>query len=297
MHPNSYQIMTTFKQNFLAGQTGRPLKILDVGSQDVNGAYRPLFTEPGWVYHGLDLTAGPNVDIVPKNAYNWSEIRSGSYDVVISGQTFEHTEYFWLTMLEMARVLKSDGWCCIIAPSTGPEHRYPVDCYRFYVDGMVALTKFAGLQVRHAETQWRCTVPDDGNIMWHDSVLVAQKPKEKLWQCLRRSVQRQVLRWSAAETEADTALPVIAHAPAQFGDWMGNPDFLREKQALIKKQQAEINSLLQVCAERETLIHQLSTICAEREAVILELTANRSRRRLYRLLPSRLRQFLKRTGK
>ena len=87
-----------------------------------------------WEYSGLDVEKGPNVDIVVENPYDW-EIPDSSYDVVISGQAFEHIEFFWLTFLEMARVLKPQGLIILIAPSRGPQHRYPVDCWRFYPDG------------------------------------------------------------------------------------------------------------------------------------------------------------------
>ncbi len=42
------------------------------------------------------------------------------------------------------RVLRPDGLIFLIAPSAGPIHRYPVDCYRFYPDAFSALAKHAG---------------------------------------------------------------------------------------------------------------------------------------------------------
>ena len=76
----------------------------------------------------MDMTPGKNVDIVLPSPYRWRGIESNSVDVLISGQAFEHIEFFWITMLEIARVLKPGGLCCIIAPSGGAEHKYPVDC-------------------------------------------------------------------------------------------------------------------------------------------------------------------------
>jgi SAM-dependent methyltransferase len=123
--------MTVFRDRYLSERVKEPLRILDVGSQDVNGSYRPIFSEPLWSYTGLDMTAGPNVDIVLRTPYVWNEVAGESADVVISGQAFEHIQYFWITMLEIARVLRPGGLCCILAPSSGPEHRYPLDCWRF----------------------------------------------------------------------------------------------------------------------------------------------------------------------
>jgi len=125
----------------------RHLDILDIGSMDVNGSYRSLFSRRSWRYVGADIQSGANVDIVLGDHYRWRQIRSDSYDVVVSGQAFEHIPFFWLTMQEIARVLKPGGLCCIVAPSEGPEHRYPQDCWRFLPDGMRALADFAGLDV------------------------------------------------------------------------------------------------------------------------------------------------------
>ena len=128
--------------------------MLDLGSQDINGSYRPLFSEPAWRYLGVDMSAGANVDIVLADPYDWREIAPASADVIISGQTFEHTEFFWLTMLQIARALRPNAICCIIAPSSGPEHRFPVDCWRVYPDGLRAVARYAGLETAEAWTQW-----------------------------------------------------------------------------------------------------------------------------------------------
>jgi SAM-dependent methyltransferase len=114
-----------------------------------------------------------------KDIYNWKNIKSQQYDIVISGQVFEHVEYMWVTILEIARVLKDDGICCIIAPSSGNEHKYPVDCWRFYPDGFRALTKYAGLNKLEVYTQWNKELYPEFNPVWKDSVLICKKPKMK----------------------------------------------------------------------------------------------------------------------
>lgn len=167
--------MQAFCDRYLTPWQGRPLRIFDIGSQDVNGSYRPLFTQGAWEYVGVDMAPGRNVDVVLKDPYAWRELGSRSADVVISGQAFEHIEYFWLTSLEVARVLRPGGLFCLIVPSAGPEHRYPVDCWRFYPDGLRAIARYAGLEVLEAQTDWEGT-GGEGSDMWHDAVLVAQKP-------------------------------------------------------------------------------------------------------------------------
>ena len=180
MHQSSFDKMTTFRRNHLEGRRHEPLVILDLGSQDINGSYRPLFALPPWRYVGIDLAAGNNVDVVLSDPYDWREVAPESADVIVAGQTFEHTEFFWETMRQIARTLKTNGLCCIIVPSSGPEHRFPVDCWRIYPDGLRALARYAGLEVIEATTQWD-DLPeyDNESNKWHDSVLIARKPEQR----------------------------------------------------------------------------------------------------------------------
>lgn len=197
MHQSSFEKMANFKNGHLDRYRGRPLKIFDLGSQDVNGSYRPIFDDPAWQYIGADLGPGKNVDIVLKDPYRWKHIRSNSMDVVISGQAFEHIEFFWLSMLEIARILRPGGIVCIIAPSTGPEHRHPVDCWRFYADGMNALAKFAKLNVIEAHTEWNPKEYPDGCQIWKDSVMIASKPKINLYHRVLNFAYAALLRRTA----------------------------------------------------------------------------------------------------
>jgi SAM-dependent methyltransferase len=176
MHQSSYEKMLRFRQHYLAHKADAPLVIHDLGSMDVNGCYRPIFSEPRWRYVGIDMAAGANVDLVLQNAYIFREIASNTVDVVVSGQAFEHIRFFWITMLEIVRVLRPGGLCCILAPSSGYEHRYPYDCWRFYPDGMHALAAFAAMEVLEVSTQWEDQGYTDGSDAWHDTLLVCRKP-------------------------------------------------------------------------------------------------------------------------
>lgn len=177
MHPSSYLRMRWFVESYADKLTNKKVRVLDVGSYDFNGSYRDLFRGDKYEYTGLDMEKGPNVDIVLKNPYDWSAIEADSFDIVISGQAFEHVEFFWKTMEEMTRVLKKNGLLCLIAPNGFAEHRYPVDCYRFFADGMVALARYVGLEPFHAHTN---CAPSGGGDHWYsencaDSMLIARK--------------------------------------------------------------------------------------------------------------------------
>ena len=171
MHNNSHSKMEWFKNTYLS--TNNNLKILDVGSLDIKGDfnYSDIFDEKNWVYTGLDIKEGNNVDIVVADIYNWFEIEDNTYDVVISGQFFEHLEFFWLTMSQIERVLKPGGYVCIIAPSNGPKHGEDLpNCYKFYDGGFRALAKYVDMDVLHVSVDER----KEANP-WNDACLVAHK--------------------------------------------------------------------------------------------------------------------------
>ena len=123
---------------------GDALTVLDVGSHDVNGTYRPLVEARGWAYTGLDMIPGPNVDIVPSDPFAYP-IDDDSFDVVISGSTMEHVTAIWRWVPELARVLKPGGLLVIITHWQFVEHKYPVDCWRILPDGMAFLFDACGL--------------------------------------------------------------------------------------------------------------------------------------------------------
>jgi SAM-dependent methyltransferase len=195
MHESSMDKMRLFRKKHLQGKEETPLNIVDLGSLDVVGnfTYKEIFDSPNWTYTGVDMAEGNNVDIVLKNPYAWREIKSNSVDVFISGQAFEHVEYVWILMLEVFRVLKPGGICCIIAPAGGFEHRYPVDCWRFYPDGMKALAKFSGMTTVEAYTQWEPEdYSTDNSDVWQDSVLVCSKQKAPAWSSIKRHLINRI---------------------------------------------------------------------------------------------------------
>lgn len=97
-------------------------------------------------------------------------------------------------MLEIARILKPHGICCIIAPSGGPEHRYPVDCWRFYPDGCAALARFAKLELIEVSTQWEAEERyDEGSNPWKDTMMVARKYKLSPFFALRQRIWRRLM--------------------------------------------------------------------------------------------------------
>lgn len=147
----------TLMRQLLSGQP-RNQSVLDVGSYDVNGTLRPLCMELGLAYTGLDLSPGPNVDVVSPDPYRFP-FDDGSFDIVLSASTMEHVEYIWLWVPELARVLRPGGLLAITTHTSWPLHRYPLDCWRIMPDGMTALFDLAGCL-----EQYTILTPNDTDI-------------------------------------------------------------------------------------------------------------------------------------
>jgi SAM-dependent methyltransferase len=92
-------------------------RVLDCGSLDINGNNRYLFA--GGSYVGVDIFAGPNVDIVLRI----HEVKGGPFDVVISTECLEHDEFSELSIGRMIDLLTDGGILIITCATTGrPEH-------------------------------------------------------------------------------------------------------------------------------------------------------------------------------
>jgi hypothetical protein len=92
--------------------------VLDIGSLDINGNNRFLFSE--YTYIGVDVGPGKNVDVISKgHEYKPNEV----YDVVISSECFEHDMYYSETIKNCIDLTKTNGLFTFTCASTGrPEH-------------------------------------------------------------------------------------------------------------------------------------------------------------------------------
>ena len=52
------------------------------------------------------------MDLVIRDPYNRREVKCNSTDLLISGQTFEYTEFFEERAQDIERILKTNGLCC-----------------------------------------------------------------------------------------------------------------------------------------------------------------------------------------
>jgi len=177
MHDSALDKARSFRNAYLAKVEQTPLVILDVGSaiaEPNQKSNRDVMSNPNWQLLGIDIEPGLNVDIVVTDPYDWTEVTTASVDVVTCSEVFEHAEFFWITMLEIARVLKTNGLVFITSPSSGPLHRFPVDCWRFYDDAFQALAKYSQLTLLESQVQWAPAYQK--GIQWRDCSAVLQRP-------------------------------------------------------------------------------------------------------------------------
>lgn len=162
MHDSSMKLMSKFAEKYdIEGTT-----VVDIGSFDVNGTYRELFTKAKYI--GVDITSGKNVDII-MDSEEWKSLKD--VDVVISGQTLEHTADIPKLMDSIYGILKPEGVICMIAPSQGAAHYHPIFVGNFSVDRMREAVSFSGFEIIS------CKINPVAPAF--DCCCIAKKPKEK----------------------------------------------------------------------------------------------------------------------
>lgn len=120
-HPQQTDFVRRVRELFPTYFTGT--RVLEVGSLNINGTVRDLFTACSYI--GIDVAPGPCVDMVaPRGAAealaSWAE---GSRDVAISTECFEHDPQWRETLAQMVRVLRPGGLLIITcAGRNRPEH-------------------------------------------------------------------------------------------------------------------------------------------------------------------------------
>lgn len=102
-HTEQIYFTQAIKKHFPEFFTGK--KVLEVGSLDINGSVRELFSQGEYV--GIDLELGNGVDhAVPGQL---ADFKTGSFDVVVTCNCFEHNPYWLETFSNMCRMAKPGG--------------------------------------------------------------------------------------------------------------------------------------------------------------------------------------------
>jgi len=95
------------------------VRVLEIGSLDINGTIRSRF--PNCQYTGIDVDAGPGVDIACQGQdYDGPD---ASFDTVISCEVMEHNPHWKETFQNMVRLCRSDGLMVMTCATWGrKEH-------------------------------------------------------------------------------------------------------------------------------------------------------------------------------
>lgn len=88
------------------------------------------------IYHGSDIQAGTDVDIVADVHRLSSFVGEMSYDVIISCSSFEHFKYPHIAALEISKTLKPGGAVFVQTHFCFPLHAYPYDYFRFSTEAL-----------------------------------------------------------------------------------------------------------------------------------------------------------------
>lgn len=114
MHPEATHFLAYVKSVFPTFFTN--VKVLDVGSGDINGNNRQLFTDI-ISYDGNDVAPGRNVTIVsPTSKLPFDD---ETFDIIISSECFEHDPEWNLSLQKIYKMLKPGGLFCFTCASTG----------------------------------------------------------------------------------------------------------------------------------------------------------------------------------
>ena len=176
MHDSALESFIEFKKIYLDSKQSKKIAITEIGSQAINSSVKNSLNEK-YDYTGIDITAGENVDIVLKDPYKLP-FSDESIDAVISISTFEHTEFFWLTYLEILRILKPDGLFFLNVPSNSKFHRHSSDNWRFYPDSSIALEKWGIKNNYNPKVLEHYTNLENGRDIWNDYVSITIKDKK-----------------------------------------------------------------------------------------------------------------------
>lgn len=155
---------------------GADQQILEIKSIDDSGSLRQ-FQPKGSHFVGIDLEFGDVKDISVQTG-GPLPFADKSFDLVLASSVFEHDPAFWMTFMDLVRILRDGGKLYINAPSNGLVHRYPEDHWRFYPDSGRALERWAARQnvdVRLIESFIAPRKKDD----WNDFVAVFRKGKNE----------------------------------------------------------------------------------------------------------------------
>lgn len=112
-HLHQLEFVRTVARALRPQYTG--VKILEIGSYDVNGGIRAFFADSD--YLGADLSEGPGVDVVCSG--DKLDFQDGLFDLCLSCECFEHNPQWLQTFVNMIRMTAPGGVVLMTCATTG----------------------------------------------------------------------------------------------------------------------------------------------------------------------------------
>jgi SAM-dependent methyltransferase len=115
-------------------------RVLDVGAYIVNGSLRLVIVPLNPAeYIGIDMRAGPGVDIVCRAEQLVEIFGPDSFDIVVSSSTLEHVRNWREVISNIKAICKPGGLIIVNMPSVWPFHAYPNDFWRYQIEDVEAI--------------------------------------------------------------------------------------------------------------------------------------------------------------
>lgn len=124
----------------LASLAQKPKRVLEIGAraavnQEELSNLRALI--PNASYVGVDMQAGPGVDLVADATA--LPFDNASFDLVLCLETLEHAREPWRMCAEITRVVKKKGAVILSSQQNFPIHLHPSDYFRYTPYGLASL--------------------------------------------------------------------------------------------------------------------------------------------------------------
>jgi hypothetical protein len=133
--------------------------LLEIGSRARSGITRRDMTPDGWNYTGLDIMAGPNVDVVGDAHKLSSVFPTEKFDAVLAMSVLEHLIMPWKFCIELNKIMNKGGIGFFTTHQCWPMHDEPWDYWRFSNHAWNGiLNKMTGFRIIEAKMGEPCFI-------------------------------------------------------------------------------------------------------------------------------------------
>jgi SAM-dependent methyltransferase len=157
VHGNTRRLFEKYGKHYFQPNS----RVLEIGAGRPPSAIQQIVgdTSIRWETVGIDNTY-PVTYVGSEYSY---PIESDAADIVVATNVMEHVRKPWVWIKELARVCKPGGYVITVNPVSWPFHEHPIDCWRAYPDGMIALYEEGRLTVITS----RCESLEDAHLRRH----------------------------------------------------------------------------------------------------------------------------------